>query len=74
MCILNKDLKFDMDIIEKMNQFLFMKMGSKILQYIMESNNIDEKLEPELVEQIDITKFTLIEPSNFPELVPCIYD
>lgn len=74
MCILNKDLKLDKDIIDLMNQFLFSKLKDRMKLLIMDSNDIDEKLEPELVAQINIEKFTLLEECNFPTIVPSIYD
>lgn len=72
MCILNKDLQLDMDILDLINKFLFNKLKEKMKGYIMDSNNIDEKLEPEIADAIDINNFKLLEPSNFPNLVPCI--
>lgn len=72
MCILNSSLKLDLDILNLMNKFLFLKLKDKLKILIMESNNIDEKIEPEKADEIDINKFTFLEPCNFPELVPCI--
>lgn len=74
MCIINKDMKLDKDIISLMNQFLFSKLHTRMKLLIMESNNIDEKLEPEIVAKIDINTFTLLEECNFPTIVPSVYD
>lgn len=61
-----------MDIINLMNKFLFMKLKHKLKTLIMDSNNIDEKLEPEKADEIDINKFIFLEPCNFAEIVPCV--
>lgn len=74
MCILNKDLKLDKDILTLMNRFLFSKLKDRMKQQIMESNDIDEKLEPEEAAAIDIEQFKLLEECNFPTIVPCLYD